>query len=165
MPSGPSGALTGLLVGANSDPALPLSSVGPKLISTACEELKLRDVDNIVAVAPLAGFCEWIRRESAWDSGTFSPDESASIEAIAKGVPRPGHSVLGQGTFKAGRAGMEQLAMAYATTELRANQDSAMCMYADAGAELQGINYMHATDPDALSDCAGCTVVMQFPSL
>ena len=163
MPSGQSGGLTGLLIGAQSDPALPLSSIGPKLISTAREELSLRGVERILAVAPLAGFCEWICQERGWENAAFSADEAASIEAIAKGVPRPGHSVLGQGTFKAGKAGMEKLAMAYATTALRANQDSEMCMFADAGAEPQGINYMHAHDPEALRDCAGCTVTLRFP--
>ena len=62
MPSGQTDGSTGLLIGAQSDPALPLSSIGPKLISTAREELKLRGVERTVAVAPLQGLCEWICR-------------------------------------------------------------------------------------------------------
>ena len=163
MPSGQSGDTTGLLIGAQADPAVPLALVGSKLVSAARDELRGRGATRSMAVAPLPGFCEWILREKAWDSPAFSPDENASVEAIAKGQPRPGHSVLGQGTFKAAQPAIEKLALAYATTELRVNQDSEVCMFAEAGAEVERVNYMHAQDPEALRECAGCTVSMRFP--
>ena len=35
-------------------------------------------------------------------------------------------------------------------------------MFAAAGAEVVGVNYMHATDADSMRDSAGTTVSMHF---
>ena len=80
----------------------------------------------------------------------------------AIGVPRPGHSVLGQGTFTAARPAFEDLASAYVAHSVT-NPDSEVAMFRAAGAEVMGINWMQATDPDALKDCVGCTAHLRFP--
>ena len=168
MPSGQTtGGPTGLLIGAQCDPALSLSSVGVPLIRAARNELKLRGCDRVVAVAPLTGLCEWVASEAAWErldasAPDYHPDQPGSVEAIAKGVPRPGHSVLGQGTFKAAQPAMVKLAMEYASTSALDDPDAEVAMFAASGAKANKVNWMHATDPDALRDCAGCTVTMQF---
>ena len=162
MPTGQSDGHTGLLIGAQVDPALSLASVGPPLIQAAREELQQRGVERVVAVAPLPGLCDWIVACTAWENANFDADQAGAVEAIAKGIPRPGHSVLGQGTYKAGRGAIETLAMKYATTVLMSDADAEVAMFSAAGAEPAGVNYMHATDPDSLRDCAGCTVSLRF---
>ena len=96
MPTGQSDGHTGLLIGAQVDPALSLSSVGPPLIKLAREELKQRGVERVVAVAPLPGLCEWIVASAAWANANFDADQAGAVEAIAKGIPRPGASAGGR---------------------------------------------------------------------
>ena len=96
----------------------------------------------------------------------FSPDQPEAVEAVAKGIPRKGHSVLGVGTFKAARPAFIKLAEEYCalTTELPNAAELEAAMYMAEGATPMGINWMHAQDEDALRDCAGCTVSMVFPT-
>ena len=159
---------TAMLIDAQCDPALCMSSIGAPLIQAAREELKLRGAERVVAVAPLPGLCKWIASEAAWDrldSGApdFAPDQPGAVEAVAKGIPRPGHSVLGVGTFKAAEPAFKRLAMEYAATKLTADGDAEVAMFVTAGAEVMGINWMHAQSEEALRDCAGCTVTLRFP--
>ena len=169
MPSGQStGGPSGLIIGAQVDPALSLSSVGVPLVRAAKNELKARGCERIVAVAPLTGLCEWVVAGQKWSTldaaaPDYDADQPGAVEAVAKGVPRPGHSVLGQGTFKAAKPALVRLAHEYATSTLD-DPDAEHAMYAANGAQADslGINYMHATDPDALRECAGCTVTLRF---
>lgn len=160
------GGPSGLLIGAQCDPALSLSVVGVPLIRAARNELKLRGCDRVVGVAPLTGLCEWVRAEEAWTkldstAATFDADQPGAVEAVAKGLPRPGHSVLGVGTYKAARPAFELLAMQYAQHSL-ADPDNEAAMYAASSAQIANVNWMHATDQEAMLDCAGCTVTMRF---
>lgn len=157
-----------LLIGAQVDPALSLSSVGKPLIRAARNELKLRGCERVVAVAPLTGLCAWVRAERAWEGlDAAAPDYDAeqpeAVEAVAKGVPRAGHSVLGVGTYRAARPPFERLAMTYANASL-ADADAELAMYASSGAVLERVHWMHATDEGALRDCAGCSVSLRFPA-
>ena len=131
-------------------------------------QLKLRGAQRVVALAPLHGLCGWIVSEAAWervDSSMpgFDPEQPAAVEAVARGVPRAGHSVLGVGTFKAAEPAFKHLALEYAA-RCTGDADSEVAMYSAAGAEIVGINWMHAQDEEALRDCAGCTVSMRLPS-
>ena len=162
MPSG--GDVTGLLIGAQVDPALSLSTIGKPLIHAACDELRRRGAVRVMAVAPLPGLCSWIVTEEAWKRPELDADAAGAVEAIAKGIPRKGHSVLGQGTFKAGMASISMLALEYADAFLRHDADSEVAMFLEEGAELARTNYMHAQDPESLRDCVGCTVALNFPA-
>ena len=168
MPTGQAtGGKSGLLIGAQVDPALSLSSVGRPLIRAASNELKLRGAGRIMAVAPLPGLCDWVAREAAWErldtsADDYSPEQRAAVEAVATGRPRPGHSVLGVGTFKAAKPAFVRLAMEYAMLSLK-DADAETAMFVAGGGEVQSINWMHATDPDALRDCAGCTALLRMP--
>jgi len=168
---------SGLLIGAQVVPSLSLSSVGKPLIRIARDELKLRGCEQITAVAPLPGLCDWVVAGERWqdiscDAPDFDPLSPGAVEAVAKGIPRasPGHtlhglerehSVLGQGTFKAARAEMTKLAMEYALASLD-DADAETAMYAAQGGVLSAINWMHARDEKALRDSAGCTVTLRF---
>ena len=160
-------ATFGLLIGTQCDPALSLSSVGAPLISAAQEELRQRGAERLMAVAPLPGLCQWVVAQEAWtridrSAPGFDDEQVGAVEAVARGVPRPGHSVLGVGTFKAARPAFERLAFEYAM-QTRTDADAEHAMFAAAGAELAGINWMHNPEPEALRDCAGCTASLRFP--
>ena len=167
MPTGQtSGGPTGLLIGAMCDPALSLSVVGTPLIRAARNELKLHGCERVMAVAPLTGLCAWVRAEQSWeklDSSAegYHPDQPGAVEAVAKGIPRPGHSVLGVGTYKAARPAFERLALEYAQRSV-SDPDAEVAMYAASNAAVASINWMHATEQESLLDCAGCTVTMRF---
>ena len=109
---------TGLLVGTQCDPALTLSAAGTPLVRAAIDELKARGAERVVAVAPLAGLCAWVVEHKLWEkldasAPDHNPEQAGAVEAVARGVPRPGHSVLGHGTFTAARPAFERLASAY----------------------------------------------------
>ena len=166
MPSSAGGKPVGLLIGAQVDPALSLSSIGVPLVRAARNELKVRGCERVMAVAPLSGLCEWVASTSAWErldraAADFAEEQPDAVEAVAKGVPRAGHSVLGVGTYKAARPAFERLAMEYATRMLD-DPDAEAAMYGSNGGALTGVNWMHATDEDALRDCAGCTVSLRL---
>ena len=161
MPGQAGASLSGLLIGAQCDPALPLAAVGSPLIDAARQELTTRGAERVLAVAPLPGLCAWVVSESCWSRPDFDAEAAGAIEAVARGVPRPGHSVLGVGTFKAARPAFETLALEYAKA-IAADHDTEVAMFARAGAAVQSVNWMHSTDAEALSDCAGCTVTLRF---
>jgi len=160
VPSGSGNS--GLMIGAQVDPALSLGDVGAPLIAAAREELEARQVERLIAVAPLSGLCQWCVAETVWEKANLNEEQAGAVEAVAKGIPRPGHSVLGVGTFKAAKEAMERLAMVYCEQVLKTDPDSEVGMFAAAGMEPFGINWMHANDAEALRDCAGCTVSMHF---
>ena len=165
------GVPTGLMIGAQVDPALTLSAIGPPLIGAAKTSLLLRGASRVMAVAPLSGLCQWVVENRGWEElettvgpDAFSADQPEAVEAVAKGVPRKGHSVLGVGTFKAARPAFMKLAEQYAaqSRELPEADDLETAMYLAAGGEIVGVNWMHAQDEDALRDCAGCTASIRF---
>ena len=98
-------ATAGLLIGTQCHSALSMSSVGSPLIHAARNELAARGAKSLMALAPLHGLCEWIVTEKAWERlekmPGFEPDQLSAVEAVAKGAPRPGQSVLDAETFKA----------------------------------------------------------------
>ena len=154
---------TGLLVGAQCDPALTLAAAGTPLVTAALDELRARGAERVVAVAPLAGLCAWVVEHKLWEkldatAPDHDPEQAGAVEAVAKGVPRPGHSVLGHGTYTAARPAFERLASAYVAQAIgRPDPDSEAAMFVHAGGEVLGINWMQATDDESLRDCAGCT--------
>ena len=81
-----------------------------------------------------------------------------AIEAIALGRPRPGHSVLGAGTYRDAEQDFTTLALGFADRRVTGE-----CAYfRDAGAKLAGINWLHDTSPEALADSGGATAAFHF---
>jgi hypothetical protein len=147
-------------------PALPLAHAGLPLIAAARAELHQRGAERVMAVAALPGLCRQIVDEAAWlqlrsrmGEGDFNEEQPAAVEAVARGVPRPGHSVLGVGTFEAARPGIEVLALDYAQ---HADEDTEAGAYRAAGADLAGVHYMHDTSAEAMRESAGCTAGFEF---
>ena len=151
---------TGLLFAPQCHPALPLNLASAPLIEAAVAGVRERGADRVAAVAALPGLCAWIVEQQAWEGRGFDDEQAGAVVAVARGEPRPGHSVLGEGTFKAAQTALEALALEYAS---RHGADTECTAFAEAGASLQGIHYMHETSPDALRDSAGCTASFEFP--
>lgn len=90
-----------MLPAAASHPALPLFASMP-LVDAALDEKPER-----MALATLPGLCEWARgilsSESVSLRTTYGQLAFEAAQAVAAGRPRPGHSVLGQGTFRDAR--------------------------------------------------------------
>jgi hypothetical protein len=88
----------GMLYGAAAHPALPLLAAAP-LVRAALHEKK-----NRIALAAIPGLCPWatgiLGTEVASIKDKFGEVAYEAAEAIALGMPRKGHSVLGQGTFR-----------------------------------------------------------------
>ena len=127
-----------------------------------------RGAERVLAVAPLRGLCDFIVTGERWShldphAEDYDDEQPAAVEAVARGVPRPGHSAVGGGTFAAAKPAFERLGREYARLLLR-EPDSECAAYHAAGGELTAINYMHASDAAALRDHAGVTVSFELPS-
>ena len=56
-------------------------------------------------MAKLPGLCEWVRAKPLEElEQEFGEQAAGAAHAIALGKPRPGHSVLGMGTFRDARS-------------------------------------------------------------
>lgn len=91
--------------------------------------------------------------------------------AVALGKPRPGHSVLGQGTFNAAQSAWEVLAERYISEQLGPTpaaegllgSGSEMALYMKQGATKVGIAAMQDTSPEGLAMAGGAMAVLAFP--
>lgn len=77
--------------------------------------------------------------------------EVAAVTAIATGVPRPGHSVVGQGTYRDGAVAWEALARDFIALKLCDECE----LYRSANAELVQIELLADTSPDYLASAGG----------
>ena len=131
-----------------------------RVVSTAKTEVEnLASCDKIAGVARLDGshgLCAWVRDTKAWER--FEEPERSAVEAIATNTPRPGHSVLGKGTFEAAKEAWTTLALGFAD---RAEVGEA-AIFRGAGAKLAGINWLHDTSPAALEGSGGATAAFHF---
>jgi hypothetical protein len=89
---------------------------------------------------------------------------------VALGKPRPGHSVLGQGTFAAAQPAWETLAERYITEQLELGSgggslgdSSELALYIGHGATRVGIAAMQDTSPQGLATAGGAMAVLTFP--
>ena len=98
-----------------------------------------------------------------------------AIRAIATGVPRPGHSVVGAGTYRDGQRGWEALAREY-TNLVGAGHESAgldlsyvgrrgleeVALYRSREAEVSRIEHLAHTAPEYLREAGGAMARMFF---
>ena len=158
---------TALMFGPACDPALPLALAARPLVAHAIGvATAAHGAERIAAVARLPGLCAWIVATRAWDgldAAELGDDAAGAVEAVARGVPRPGHSVLGQGTFAAAQPAFERLATRFAEERLATDADAEVGAFLSAGAELVGVHWMHDKSPPALRDSGGCTASFQWP--
>ena len=106
----------GRLYGAAPHPALPIDVVAV-LEKHALEKLREAGVQRIKIDVALFGLCKWILDKKRWKDANlvakYGEEAAEAVEAVVLGRPRPGHSVLGVGTFRAAQAMWEDLANQY----------------------------------------------------
>jgi hypothetical protein len=89
------------------------------------------------------------------------PEMAVALEAalsIATGIPRAGHSVVGQGTYRDGAAAWEELAKEY----VRLQRSEECQLYQARGAELVGIELLADTSPDYMRSAGGAMARLFF---
>ena len=112
------------------------------------------------AMASLAGLCQFVQTCVEKDDIILKGIDDISLEAckaIASGVPRPGHSVVGAGTFRDGQAGWDVLAREF----IKRNLAQEVNLYKSLGGELVGIEHL-ADKSDAYIKTAGGAMCRLF---
>jgi hypothetical protein len=113
------------------------------------------------ALATLHGLCQWVQecmegKKTSKALHVLKEENNIAYEAcraIAYGVPRPGHSVLGVGTFRDGKDGWDVLAKEFIQLKL-----SPECqLYESSGfeAQLVGIDHLADTRPAYVKSAGG----------
>ena len=151
---------TAMLFAPQCHPALPLSIAALPLIDAARATLHQHGAERVAAVAALPGLCEWVVETRGWEGEGLTEEQRGAVEAVARNEPRPGHSVLGVGTFGAAQAAFEPLALRFAE---RDHADAQCTAFRGAGASLMGVHWMHSSTLEDLRDSAGCTASFEFP--
>ncbi len=83
-----------------------------------------------------------------------------AVKAIATGIPRPGHSVVGQGTYRDGEQGWKVLAALYVKKGLSPEA----LLYEKGGGELNSIEHLADTSREGLKYCGGAMARYIFQS-
>jgi hypothetical protein len=184
-PAAPAATLLGVLIafkkddtayvfGAGCDPGLPLSEAGKPLVVAAVSELRKRGAAEVRGWARLPGLCDWLKETEAWQlvdaemvrelaaEGQVAEDAdpgalAACVEAMAKGQPREGHEVLGQGTYTAAEPAWVALATDFAQFQ-SFDPTTEVSLFKGCGAMFTRVQYMHDKSPEAMRDNAGCTL-------
>lgn len=126
------------------------------------------------AMATLHGLCDWvaecIRHEE--NSGSNPPKSEAlqkmkessdlvsfhAVQAIATGIPREGHSIVGQGTFRDGEQGWEALAQEFTKLKLADEVE----LYHARGGTVAVIEHLADTKPEYLRSAGGAMARLFF---
>ncbi|KAL7532719.1 hypothetical protein ACHAWF_004223 [Thalassiosira exigua] len=97
-----------------------------------------------------------------------------AVRAIATGLPRPGHSVVGAGTYKDGREGWVALAREYALLSAADGMGSSrpldvgirrseeVALFASREGEITGIEHLAHTSPEYLREAGGAMARLFF---
>lgn len=172
---------TAYVYGAGCDPGLPLSEAGSPLVLAAVNELRARGATEVRGWARLPGLCAWLKDTEAWQlvdaemvrelaaKGEVAEDAdpaalAACVEAMAKGQPREGHEVLGQGTYDAAEPAWVALATDFAQFQ-SFDPTTEVSLFKGCGAMFTRVQYMHDKSPEAMRDNAGCTLAFVMGSL
>ena len=122
---------------------------------------------NAGALVALPGLCEWVRAGERWGDASVECDDVAreAAMAVALGKPRPGHSVLGLGTFTAAEPCWVQLASKYEAGDgdvsaEKAAYEEALVASGDSGSKWRWrIKHMADGDPEYIADAGGAMLV------
>ena len=129
---------------------------------------------QVVALVALPGLCEWVAAlpDGALES-EFGSEAGGAALAVALGRPRPGHSVLGQGTFNAAAPAWEALAERHVDDLVLAAEaaggeegggGSELALYLGHGATRVGIAAMQDTSQEGIANAGGAMLAVAFPS-
>ena len=116
-------------------------------------------------MATLYGLCEWVTKGINGEKDIqvletmkkTDPQTYEAVVAMATGVPREGHSVVGMGTFRDAQFGWEELAKEFVGRNL--GEEAAL--YQSKGGELVTIEHM-ADKSDAYIKSAGGAMARFF---
>ena len=118
------------------------------------------------ALATMHGLCDWVKQQLLQkDNGVtnnvfqnINDFEMEAVRAIATGIPRPGHSVVGAGTYRDGEQAWTQLAKQFAAT---GTADECQ-LYQIAGVTLVQIEPLADTQPVYLQSAGGAMARFVF---
>lgn len=122
------------------------------------------------AMSTLHGLCRWVKQQSEAEHPTSRTMQQLFIErqnqnvvaydavvAIATGVPRKGHGMLGAGTLRDGQEAWEKLAKEFC----QQGGSEEVQLYQAHGAEVVGIEYL-ADKSEAYMKSAGGSMARMF---
>lgn len=151
---------------------------GP-LVDAAVANCEAESGEQTQAMAAMRGLCGWVRTlldvvENGSD-GSESPamerilklddDRVAydAVKAVATGVPRPGHSVVGRGTYRDAEEAWGWLAREFAERELEDERgDSEIALYGSKGAVVVAVEHLADTSEEYLRSAGGTMARMYF---
>ena len=151
---------------------------------TLCSPLLKRAMSDIEenaeqtqAMASLHGLCSWVCDEYISDSSQKEnlaeylkrqlQNKDVDVDLVYKavtsivtGIPRQGHSVVGQGTFRDGALGWECLAKDYAISNAKGAHECEF--YRKHGALFVSVQQLVNTEPQYLSTAGGAMAAFMF---
>ena len=136
--------------------------------------------EQVQALATLHGLCAWVQEQMIeWqaenNNGNNNTDdnkktallfarmtdvERQAVQAIATGVPRPGHSVVGQGTYRDGQDAWIALAKRFVDSKQGGSPECAL--YIHQGAHVVQMEPMAETSPAYLQSAGGVMARLFF---
>lgn len=147
-------------------PDLDLVEACQKLVGVAKDDASAHG-EQPQALASLHGLCDWVtscinkdgegsleltkiihRRDETGDDVIYE-----AVKAIATGTPRPGHRVVGVGTYRDGKVGWEALAKEFATTQAKLAEEAEL--YRSMGGELVAVEYLADRSEKYLKSAGG----------
>mmetsp|Transcript_3532 Transcript_3532/g.5427 ORF Transcript_3532/g.5427 Transcript_3532/m.5427 type:complete len:269 (+) Transcript_3532:103-909(+) len=151
------------------------SVVCGSLLDAALDDLSSSS-EPVQALASLEGLCEWVasistpnekeEHDQVWtnvQNQLGDSDASVTLEAcqaIATGIPREGHSVVGMGTFRDAQPGWELLAKEF--VNLRLAEEAELYVSKGAG-QLDSIEYLANQSTDYMESAGGAMARFTFP--
>lgn len=177
-PSLPAAALfahSNVLFGARSFHGYDMSDVCLPLVKAAIEEAEMMEQgQQPQAVASLKGLSAWVTgcfenknevsetlirlQQEANGNGDGNSVSLEAVRAMATGVPRPGHSVVGQGTFRDGQEAWKELAKEYVKLGLSEEAN----LYEKKGGNLVNIEHLADQSPDNMKTAGGAMARLFF---
>ena len=144
-----------------------LEQICVPLVDQALEDAG-KDGEQPQAIASLRGLSNWVRdcldgtnnaeEEESWILKNLQSKDYEAVQAIATGIPRKGHSVVGIGTYRDGEIGWKALAEEFVNKKLCDEAN----LYHNHGAKLVGIDHLADKNPDYLQSAGGAMARMFF---
>ncbi len=143
----------------------PIDMVCKPILEEALKDAR-SEKPQPVALASLEGLSKWVAK--GFDGQNKIPaleelrttDEKVfeAVKAIATGIPRPGHSVVGQGTYRDAEEGWKMIAQEFVSSGLSEESE----LYKANGGALDCIEHLADTSREGLMDSGGSMARFTF---